>query len=650
MSRWIRRKGSRRTTDSEHPAPEDLRPSRASEAIESGLAAEARGEAAEAERCFRQALAIDSSSAAAHMNLGIMLQGRGDSTAAAAAHATAVALDPTHAHAHYNFGLAQLELGDYPGAEHGFREALRLRPEFPEAWVALADVLESTGRDEDALTALDSAIAQRPGYVGAMFNAGILLRKLGRLDEAEARLRGIPEAHPEYSNAMTALAAILRDQGRIVSALAVMNRVVDRNPDSVAPMSEYLFALGFSDRLSAEGLFAEHLWTGCRIEARTAPWRAAFVNAPEPDRVLNVGYLSGDFRGHSVAVFTEFLFERHRRSQVRIHAYSSTPVHDAMTAEFIAAADVWRDVRGQTDGVVANAILEDRIDILVDLSGHTSSGRPVVLAGRAAPIQMTWLGYIGSTGLTRVDYRITDCVADPQDTAEALHTERLLRLPHSQWCFRPPQAARELAVSRNAPDGAFTFGSFNQFAKISDSTVQLWIAVMRAAPEARLRIVGVPKGTAAESLRRKLAGEAIDSSRYDLVERVSQVNYYGEYRQVDACLDSTPYSGGTTTCDSFWMGVPVVTLAGTRSMSRSSASLLVTVGLADFVAQSAEEFAAIAVRLALKGPWATNSRIALRERFVGSPLMDEQGFTEDLERLYREAWRGWCASRPSKHG
>lgn len=650
MSRWIKRNGGRPTTDSEHAVPQALHPSRASRAIESGIAAEARGEAAEAERYFRQALEIDPASAPAHMNLGMVLQGRGDSMAAAGAHAKAVALDPAYAHAHFNLGLAQLELGDYQSAERGFREALRLRPQFPEAWVALADVLESTGRDEDALAALDSAIAQRPAYVGALFNAGILLRRLGRLDEAEARLRVVPEAHPEYSNAMTALVAILRDQGRIAEALALMNAVVDRSPDSVVPMSEYLFTLGFSDRLSAEGLFAEHLWTGCRIESRTAPWRAAFVNSPEPDRVLNVGYLSGDFRGHSVAVFTEFIFERHRRNRVRVHAYSSTPNHDALTASFVAAADVWRDVRGQTDVAVANAILEDGIDVLVDLSGHTSSGRPVVLAGRAAPVQMTWLGYIGSTGLTRVDYRITDPVADPEGIAEALHTERLLRLPHSQWCFRPPQGVRDLAAWRDASNEAFTFGSFNQFAKISDETIALWTGVLRAAPATRLRVVGVPKGTAAESLVRKLAGAGIDRARYDLVERVSQVNYYGEYRNVDASLDSTPYSGGTTTCDSFWMGVPVLTLAGKRSMSRSTASLLAALGLEGFAAQSPEEFAAIASRLASKGPWATSSRVALRERFMASPLMDEQQFTDDLERLYREAWREWCALHPLKHG
>lgn len=617
--------------------------------IENGIASETRGEAALAEQLFRKALVIDPQSASAHMNLGMVLQGRGDPKAAAAEHARAIALDPGLAHAHYNIGLAFLDLGNFPEAERAFRDAMRLRPEFPEAWVGLADVLESTGRDEDALAALESAIAQRTHYVGAMFNAAVLLRKLGRLDEAEAHLRGVPEDHPEHSNAKTALAAILRDQGRVGEAVAALDKVVERNPDSAPPVSEYLFTLGFSDRLTAEGLFAEHLWTGCRIEARTKPWRASFGNSRDPERRLNVGYLSGDFRGHSVAVFTEHLFERHRRDRVKVFAYSSTPNHDAMTAKFIAAADVWRDLRGQGDAAVAETILADAIDILVDLSGHTSGGRPVVLAGRAAPVQMTWLGYVGSTGLTRVDYRITDAVADPPGMAEALHSERLLRLPHSQWCFRPPEAVRELAVARDPTDEAFTFGSFNQFAKISDSTIALWIATLNGVPQARLRIVGAPRGFATSSLVGKLTRAGIDPARYDVVARISLADYFAQYRRVDACLDSTPYSGGTTTCDALWMGVPVVTLAGTRSMSRSSASLLAAVGLAQLTARTPAEFVAAASRLASNGHWPTRSRAALRESLMKSPLMDEQAFAGDLEALFRNAWREWCALNQPKN-
>jgi predicted O-linked N-acetylglucosamine transferase (SPINDLY family) len=260
---------------------------------------------------------------------------------------------------------------------------------------------------------------------------------------------------------------------------------------------------------------------------------------------------------------------------------------------------------------------------------------------------MGWLGYLSTTGLSRVDFRISDPVADPEGMTEALHTERLLRMPHSQWCFRPSETALHTAVMRDASLRAFTFGAFNQFAKVTDATLGLWIDVMQAIPAARLRLVGVPRGTATEMIIRAFVESNVDRMRFDLVERVSLADYYREYGRVDACLDTTPYSGGTTTCDALWMGVPVITLSGARSVSRSSASLLSAIGLADLVARSRGEFVAIALRLADQGGWPTPARSALRERMVTSPLMDEQGFTEDLEALYREAWHGWCGGRRS---
>lgn len=612
--------------------------------IESGIAAESRGDVVTAERLYRQAIEADPASASARMNLGIILHANGDAAGAATQHRFAITLDPGSAHAHYNLALACLELGDASSAGAAFREALRLRPGFPEAWVGLADVEESAGRNEAALEALDTAIRLRPGYAGAIFNAGTLLRKLGRLDEATARLRQVPEDHPDSANALTALAATLRDQGRVDEAVDTMRVAVERMPDSGVAQCELLFTLGFSDRVSAEALFAEHLWAGCRAEYEVQPWCDSFPNDKDPDRPLRVGYLSGDFRGHSVSLFTEFLFERHRQDRVIAYAYSSTAETDAITTRIKAAAQAWRDMRGLTDAAVARAIIEDRIDILVDLAGHTGYQRIGVLAGRAAPIQMTWLGYINTTGLTRVDYRITDAVADPPGLTEALHTERLLRMPHAQWCFRPPEAARGMAVARRVSPAAFTFGSFNQFSKVSGASVALWAGALQAAPSARLRVVGVPRGSASEALAANLAGAGIDRSRFDLVERVPLADYYAQYCSVDACLDTTPYSGGTTTCDALWMGVPVVTITGPRSMSRSSASLLTAIGSPELVADTTAEFAAICAGLAARGEWPAGEREALRNRLLASPLMDETRFTADLEDLYRKAWRDWCRS------
>ena len=629
---WLRRKTRQGQPDSEA----------VSGLIESGIAAESRGEDDAAERLFRQAVALAPLSARAHMNLGIALQRRDAFDTAAASHAEAVRLDPALASAHFNLALAFLGLDKLMEAESAFRSALHLRPAFPEALVGLGEVLELLGKDGEALEALEHSIELSPDHVGARFNAAMLLRKLGRLDEAEAILRHIPVGHPGFVNAATALAAVLRDQGRIDEAVEALRSALRLSPGSSVTQSELLFTLGFSSRVSAEQLFSEHLAAGARLEASLPSHRDNFMNVPDPDRVLNIGYLSGDFRRHSVASFTEFLFTRHRRDRVRVYAYSSTPQKDQMTERFITTADVWRDVRGQTDSSVSGTIVADRIDLLVDLSGHTSGSRVGVLAGRAAPVQLTWLGYINSTGLRQVDYRITDSIADPPGLSESLHTEQLLRMPHAQWCFRPSETALRTPLERDFSDPRFTFGALNQFAKVSEDCVALWVAVLKAAPAARLRVVNVPRGSATDALIRRFSEKGIDQARYDIVERVPHALYYAQYARVDACLDSTPYSGGTTTCDALFLGVPVITLAGHRPISRSSASLLAAVGMAEMIALSTDEFVEIACKLATGGPWPTGARIALRQKMLASPLMDEEAFTHDLEALYRRAWRDWC--------
>lgn len=640
---WLQRKVDGSAPDSIVSAPVEAGPATA--LITAGIAAEERGESVEAERFFQQAVAIEPGSAKAHLNLGIALHAKRAYESAASAHEKALQLDPTLYSAHHNLGLSCLCLGDAARAGREFRAAVTLNPEFPEAWVGLAEVFESDGRDDEALAALEKAISLREHYVGALFNAAVLLRRLGRLDKAAALVRQVPENHPQFANAMTALAATLRDQGKVEEAVSALRAASRSAPYSWITLSEMLFTLGFSDRVSAEELHAEHVSVGRRVESATPPWVETFPNSPDPERILRIGYLSGDLRQHSVAIFVEFLFERHRRDRVKVHAYSSAPKHDAMSDRIMAATDIWRDLRETDDATVARAILDDRIDVLVDLSGHTGSARVAVLAGRAAPVQMTWLGYINTTGLTKVDYRITDAIADPPGMSESLHTETLVRMPHSQWCFRPSVDAKSVAARRDAQTGAFTFGVLNQFAKVSESSIALYIAVLRAAPAARLRVVNVPLGSATERLSGRLVDAGIGCERFDLVERVPFAEYFRQYAQIDACLDTTPYSGGTTTCDALYLGVPVITLAGRRPISRSTASLLTTVGSPEYIARSIEEFVAIAQRLAADGTWPDAARAELRARMISSPLMDEQGFTQDLEALYRQVWRRWCDTR-----
>jgi predicted O-linked N-acetylglucosamine transferase (SPINDLY family) len=312
---------------------------------------------------------------------------------------------------------------------------------------------------------------------------------------------------------------------------------------------------------------------------------------------------------------------------------------DEVTAQLRALCDGWRDAADLGDDAVAQAIQADGIDILVDLVGHAPGSRLGVFARRPAPVQLTWLNYLHSTGLRSMQYRLCDAYTDPPGIAERLHTETLVRLPTTQWCYRPFVSIDAVSVPPCSANGFVTFGSFNHASKISPTTRRQWREILQRLPDARLVMVGVPPSRGARELAREL-GE----SRIQFVPRVPLAEYYGWYNQVDIALDTTPYSGGTTTCDALWMGVPVVTAAGSRAVSRSAGSLLHAAGLADWIAPSAEGYAALAVDKASDRAGLAELRAGLRQRVQNSPVMNENQAARHLEAAYRSLWRTWCGS------
>jgi predicted O-linked N-acetylglucosamine transferase (SPINDLY family) len=329
------------------------------------------------------------------------------------------------------------------------------------------------------------------------------------------------------------------------------------------------------------------------------------------------------------------VLERHDRRAFEVFCYSSAERVDQYTRQLAQASDVWRPCAGMSDTQLADAIHADGIDILVDLAGHSGEPQLRVFAQKPAPVQATWLGYLNTTGLTRIDYRISDAHADPLGLTEARHTEKLVRLPHSQWCYRPFTSAAATALPPCVRNGYVTFGSFNQVLKVSQASRRLWAELLRKVPGARLIVLGVPPGRAHDDLRK-------DIPEAKVVPYVSLQDYFAWYNQVDIALDTMPYSGGTTTCDALWMGVPVLTTPGERPSSRSAASVLTTAGMGEWIASSAEDYLERAAEFAGDTQRLANLRATLRARLQASPLMDEVGFTRDLETLYRQGWRAYC--------
>jgi protein O-GlcNAc transferase len=612
--------------------------------IDAGYAEETRGNLDAALARYIEATTAAPEYARGWLNLGIVLALSSETRKAIEAYDRALALEPHNAPAHYNRGLALSAAGAAQHAESSLLAAIRHRSNFPDAYAALAGVLESQGRNADAIAALTTALVQAPGHPGYLLNLGLLQQKSGRLDEAEIALRSACEQQASFGAARHALAGVLRDKGNPAEAYELLESISQDDPAYNEAFSTLLLTLLFRDDLQPRAIYEKQKAIGASIQRSVPRPFTTFDNLRSTSRKLRIGYVSGDYGRHAVAFFALPVIEGHDRQSFEVFCYSNTGLKDDVTERFRHAADAWRDIRGTDHETVTQAIRADAIDILVDLSGHTARNRLDVFARKPAPIQVTWLGYLGSTGLKTIDYRLCDRHTDPPGAAEHLHTEVLAPLPDSQWCYRPylsPELASMAPVTRN---GFATFGSFNQFAKLSPKVRRLWSRVLIQAPDSKLLVVGAPEGHARDALLAGFGSEGVTSNRIEVVGRVSMQEYYRLLNQVDIALDSTPYSGATTTCDALWMSVPVISLAGGHSVARSGVSLLTTAGLAELIARTPEQYVSLATALARDVPRLSALRRDLREQMRQSPLMDERRFVRGIEARYLQMWARWCES------
>jgi predicted O-linked N-acetylglucosamine transferase (SPINDLY family) len=596
----------------------------AGELIVQGNRLEASGRLAEACALYQRAIEADPAHPAGYLNLGGALEARGDPQGAGAAYRALLERDAANPFANYNLAMLALARGA-AGAVPLLERALAAKPDFPEAHVALAHALESAGELEQAAHHLRRALELRPGFAGAWYNYALLQRRLDNPDAEEDALTRALAIEPDNAAALQVLAPLLRGAGRVAEALELYARARRLDPQSFRLESAELFALLFSDAVSEQELFARHRAFGERLEGKFSAIHQSSLN----NQRLRIGYLSPDLWRHPVALFLIPVLARHDRSAFEIFCYSTGTTSDSVTEELRGLADTWRDAAAMSDEALADAVRKDGIDILVDLAGHSGDARLAVFARRPAPVQVSWLGYLHTTGLRSIQYRLCDRHTDPQPQADALHTEKLVRLPHSQWCYRPFLEVAHAPEPPSRGNGFVTFGSFNQPAKISPLTLRRWRELLERVPGSRLLVAGVTGGRTARALRQEL-GEA----RVRIAGRVGLDEFFRLLDTVDIALDAAPYSGGTTTCDALWMGVPVVTEPGARSVSRSAASVLATLGLADWIAAPGE-YAALAAAKARDAAGLAALRGTLRSRMRSSPLMDEAGFTRALEAAYR---------------
>jgi protein O-GlcNAc transferase len=601
-----------------------------------------RGELPRARRLLTRALQGRPDFPEARIVLALVLVSQSNPGEAATELEAALQQRPDDFGALFHYAAVLRTLNRLDDARVALRRALVVDPSNADAHAALSDVLCAQGDTAAATAELEAVLAQRPDWPDALYNYGCMLRRQLRLAEAEGAFRRAIAAQPGHAGAYRMLGEVFLAQCRTDEAFELYGLARRNSPHDFGLESAELFALFGSERISDADLFARHAAFGKRLEAAYAPRTPVFRNAKDPGRRLRIGYLSGDFRYHVVTLFMLPVLDRHDRSACEVYCYSTADSADSYTRQVSARTDVWRPAAGLSPAQIAEAIAADEIDILVDLGGHSGLPQLATMAQRPAPVQVTWLGYLNTTGLTRIHYRVSDRFADPPGLTDRYHTESLVRLPHSQWCYRPFMSPALAATPPSAKKGFVTFGAFHQAAKISPTARRLWAQILAEVPDSRLLVVGVPRGRAEDDLLRDLAVPGVSRERMTCVPYASLQDYLRLFEGVDIALDSMPFSGGTTTCDTLWMGVPVVTAPGSRAVSRSAASVLSSVGMPEWIAPNAAEYVRRAVRFAGERELLAELRGSLRERMLASPLMDEERFTRDLEQAYREMWRKWC--------
>lgn len=538
--------------------------------------------------------------------------------------------------------VVQLAVNRPERALYHAERAARAQAGNPRNHMAVGMALMALNRDAEAADAYQRAVELVPEDPEALAGLGSACAGCGRYAEAERLLARAAAARPGWIDPALALATLHTNTARAHEAVAILRPLVEANPTHLPAADALALASSYDDAISPAEAFECHRLYGRCVESVVRP-AGPHANTRDPDRRLRLAYLSAELRDHSNSFFLRPILEHHDRERFEVVCYHTSRHEDAVTAELKKLADRWVACDRLTPPELAAAIRRDRVDVLVELTGHFGRNRLPSMAARPAPVQVTYLGYGNTTGLTAIDARIIDDHTDPAPHADALATERLVRLDRCFLAYRPDDDAPE--PGEPEPGRPFTFGSFNDIKKISPGVVRAWAGILKACPGSSLLIKTGELGK--ESMRAMLAArfaaEGIDTDRLRLVGRIeSDRGHLALYDEMDLALDTFPYAGTTTTCQALWQGVPVLTLEGRAHAGRVGVSLLRAVGEDAFIAPDADAYARLASDAFARGPRTAADRAALREQIRRSPLLDHAGLTRRLEDAYCGLWTRWC--------
>jgi len=583
-------------------------------------------------------------------------------------------VEPNNSDALHLLGVIAYQVKNYDVAVDLISQAIQINDTAPNFYNSLGNALSDQGKLEEALACYRQVLALDPNFAEAYRNLGVVFKNQGLLDEALEHYQRAIDLQPDLVDAHTSLGVVFLEQGLLTKAIESCERAFALNPDAVEPLnnlanalkeggrigeaiehyrailknhpiaqvhSNLLTTLNYAVGYEASSIFSEHQ----QFNEQYALPVAAQAFYQQSHSVahggrLKIGYVSPDLRDHPVAYFIEPILAHHDHEQFEIFCYYTYPQIDKVTRHLQQYVDHWFDCAALSNGKLADQISLDQIDILVDLTGHTAKNRLLMLAMRPAPVQVTYLGYPCTTGLTMIDYRITDGYMDPVDRLESLNSETPVRMQGSYFCYSPHENSPPVSELPAIEQGYVTFGSFNNYCKLNAELFALWAQILGAVPDSKLLIKAkslVDQATR-EALLAQFAELGIAAERLIVSEYTQSPQHLKSYHQVDIALDSFPFTGGTTTFEALWMGVPVVTLVGERHVSRQGLSILSVLGLTDLIADTPEAYVDRAVSVARDIQALQQLRGGMREKMQTSPLMDGVSFTRDLEARYREMW------------
>ena len=592
---------------------------------------------------FKIAIAMRPSEAMGYNNLGVALRKAGKTAAALEALDKAVFLKADYAVAHCNRGLVLEDLHRSQEASDLLKKAVALRSDGADYLKSLVRLLRDTGAAGEAIAICRTLTSAMPNYAEAFAELSALLLETGAIDEAEVQCSKALSLNPDLPEALNTRGNILRDQGRLHDAIACYRRALEFKPDLIGVRSNLIFTLQFATGCDNAAILTESRhWADLHEKSLLGEARP-HANDRRPDRVLKIGYVSPYFRLHPAAWFLLPLLANHNRSKVQIFCYSGVREADEITRRFTALDVAWRETGRLTDAELAAQIRADEIDILIDTALHMQGSRLLTFARKPAPVQVTWLGYPGTTGLSAIDYRLTDPYLDPPGQSDDVYSERSVRLPRTFWCYTPLFETPDVSSLPAATDDHITFGCFNNFHKATPEALSLWAKALGAIPRSRLLML-CPPGRHREAVQQVFERAGVAPNRIGFTPRLPHQDYLRLYARVDLCLDTVPYPGHTTSLDSLWMGVPVVTLAGQTTAGRGGVSLLSNIGLTNLIARTPDEFVNIVASLATDIVALADLREKLRDRLLASPLMNAKAFATDLEDAFADMWRTYCAN------